>query len=50
MVFGEISLKGEINIEQIARNAIKEIGYDDVKIGMDYKSATIISHVDQQAS
>jgi S-adenosylmethionine synthetase len=28
MVFGEISVNGEVNFEQIARQAIKEIGYD----------------------
>lgn len=28
MVFGEITVNGEVNFEQIARQAIKEIGYD----------------------
>ena len=37
MVFGEISSKAQINYEQIARQVIKQVGYDDVKKGMDYK-------------
>jgi S-adenosylmethionine synthetase len=30
MVFGEVSTKAEVNFEQIARQAIKEIGYDSL--------------------
>lgn len=30
MVFGEITTNANIHIEQIARQAIKEIGYDDI--------------------
>lgn len=30
MILGEVTFKGEINYEQVARNAIKEIGYDDI--------------------
>lgn len=37
MVFGEISTKATVNYEQVARNAIKIVGYDDIKKGMDYK-------------
>jgi len=33
MVFGEISTTAELSIEQIARKAIKEVGYDSVDIG-----------------
>lgn len=50
MVFGEISTKGEINIEQVARQAIKEAGYTDLSIGMDSKVATIIVAIDKQSS
>jgi S-adenosylmethionine synthetase len=49
MVFGEISTSAEINIEQIARHAIKEVGYDHLDIGMDYKTATIIVAIDKQS-
>jgi S-adenosylmethionine synthetase len=49
MVFGEITVNGEVNFEQIARQAIKEIGYDSNEIGMDYKTATIIVAIDKQS-
>ena len=49
MVFGEVNTVAEINFEQIARNAIKEVGYDNTEIGMDYKTATIIVAMDKQS-
>lgn len=49
MVFGEISTSAEINIEQVARQAIKEIGYTDLAVGMDNKTATIIVAIDRQS-
>lgn len=49
MVFGEITVNGEVNFEQIARQAIKEIGYDSNEVGMDYKTATIIVAIDKQS-
>lgn len=49
MVFGEISCNGEVNFEQVARQAIKEVGYDSVDIGMDYKTATLIVAIDKQS-
>lgn len=49
MVFGEISTSAEINIEQITRQAIKEIGYTDIAVGMDNKTATIIVAIDRQS-
>lgn len=49
MVFGEINTKANINVEQLVRNAVKEVGYDDINKGMDYKSMTVIVHLDQQS-
>lgn len=49
MVFGEISVNGEISFEQIARHAIKEVGYDSVDVGMDYKTAVVIVAIDKQS-
>lgn len=49
MVFGEISTKAQVSYEQIVRQCIKEVGYDDIAKGMDYKTATIISAVDTQS-
>jgi S-adenosylmethionine synthetase len=50
MVFGEINSKADINYEKLVRTAIKEVGYDSVEKGMDYKTATIIIQMDNQSS
>ena len=33
----------------IARHAIKEVGYNNVDIGMDYETATLIIAIDKQS-
>jgi len=49
MVFGEISTKAKLNYEQVVRDAVKEIGYDDVKKGLDYKTMTVNVSLEQQS-
>lgn len=49
MVFGEIDCLQELNFEQIVRNAIGEIGYNDLSLGIDNKTATIIVSIDRQS-
>lgn len=49
MMFGEIQTEAEVNFEQVARKAIKEVGYTSNDIGMDYKTATIIVAIDRQS-
>lgn len=49
MVFGQISLKGTIHAEEIVRNTVKEIGYQDANIGIDYNTATIVVNLDRQS-
>lgn len=49
MIFGEITVDGEINFQSVVRRAIKEIGYDSNQVGMDYKTATVIVAIDKQS-
>ena len=49
LVCGEITSNAKINIEQIVRDTIKEIGYDDVKKGIDYKTCDVVIKVTQQS-
>ena len=49
-ITGEITSKANINIEQIARNAIKEIGYNNANIDIDYKTCKIIVNISKQSS
>ena len=50
IILNENENLGEKPIESIARQAIKEIGYSDVNVGMDHKTATVIVAVDHQSS
>ena len=48
-ITGEISSKGKVDIEKVARDAIKEIGYDSVDKGLDYKTCKIIVNISKQS-
>lgn len=48
-VTGEVTSKATIDIENIVRNTIKEVGYDDEKIGMDYKTCKIEVNISKQS-
>jgi S-adenosylmethionine synthetase len=49
LIAGEITTRAKINIEQIVRDRVKEVGYDDEKKGMDYKTCDVILKVTQQS-
>ena len=49
-ITGEITSNAEIDIEQVVRNAIKEIGYCDSKTDIDYKTCNIIIKLSKQSS
>ena len=48
-ITGEISSVAKVDIEQVARNAIKEIGYFGQGIDIDYKTCKIIINVSKQS-
>lgn len=50
LIFGEISTKANIDYESIARNAIKEIGYDDESLGFDYKTFILDVKIKEQST
>ena len=49
-ITGEITSNAEVNIENVAREAIKQIGYDNEDIDMDYKTCNIIVKISKQSS
>lgn len=49
VIAGEISTTAHLDIPQIARNIIKEIGYTDSKMGFDHKTCAVICSIDKQS-
>jgi S-adenosylmethionine synthetase len=46
---GEITSKKVVNYEQLVRNVIKDIGYDDPKLGFDAQSCSVMTFISQQS-
>ena len=49
IVAGEISTKTYVEIPEVVRNVIKEIGYDDSAKGFDYQTCAVMASIDQQS-
>lgn len=49
LVFGEITTKANLDYQKIVRSAIKDIGFDDGKKGMDYNSCNLLIAIEQQS-
>ena len=50
LVMGEITTTANVDIEKIARNAIKEIGYVDTKTGFSFDTVEVLVKVHKQSS
>ena len=48
-ITGEVTSNAVIDIESIARNVIKEVGYDDECIGIDYKTCKVEINISKQS-
>ncbi len=49
-ITGEITSNAKVDIEQVARNTIKEVGYDNAETDMDYRTCKIIAKMSKQSS
>jgi len=49
LVAGEISTSCYIDIPQIVRNTIKNIGYDNSEYGFDYKTCAVFTSIEEQS-
>ena len=49
VVAGEITSNASVNINDIVRNTIKSIGYDDPHIGFDYENCAVMISIDKQS-
>ena len=49
MVIGEISSRAAINIQEIVRETVREIGYDRAKYGFDCETCGVLTAIDEQS-
>jgi S-adenosylmethionine synthetase len=49
LIAGELSTHAKIDIDEIVRNRIKEIGYDDESKGLNYKTCDILQKITLQS-
>ena len=50
VVAGEMRTSGYVDIKGIARDVIREIGYDDATYGFDYKACSVLVSVGEQSA
>ncbi len=50
LVVGEITTKAYVPIEKIARETIKNIGYDDPALGFDYQNVAVLTSIIEQSA
>jgi S-adenosylmethionine synthetase len=49
VIAGEITSKANVNIAEVARSTIKEIGYDDPELGFHYDNCAVLVAVSRQS-
>lgn len=49
MISGEITTTARVDYSEIARETVKEIGYDDALMGFDYKTCAVITTIHEQS-
>ena len=48
-ITGEISSSAEVDIEQVVRNAIKEVGFDNSETDIDYRTCRVMINISKQS-
>jgi S-adenosylmethionine synthetase len=49
VIAGEITTKANVNYQEVARQTIESIGYNDVALGFDYRSCGILTSINKQS-
>ena len=49
-IFGEITTQAYVDFQQIVRDTVREIGYNDSRIGFDWETCGVISSIKGQAT
>ncbi len=50
LIFGEITTSAYVDLQEIVRQTVREIGYNDSLVGFDWETCGVISSVKEQAS
>lgn len=50
LVGGEVSTSAWVDVEQIARNVVRDIGYDSSEMGFDWASCAVMSAIGKQST
>ena len=48
-IAGQLTTTAQVNIEELARNKIKEIGFDNKQTDLDYRNCKIITDITKQS-
>ncbi|MEM4755800.1 MAG: methionine adenosyltransferase [Candidatus Woesearchaeota archaeon] len=49
LVAGELTTKGYIDMQQVVRETLKDIGYDNPDYGLDYKTCGVLTSISEQS-
>ncbi len=49
LLTGEITSTADVNLESVVRNAIKEVGYHDKEIDIDYETCDVLINISKQS-
>ena len=50
VVTGEITSNVDVDIEEVVRNAVKEVGYDNAETDIDYKTCKVLLNISKQSA
>lgn len=49
-IMGEITTSAVVDVEQVARDTIKKIGYEEDGVGFDYRTCEIVTNINKQSA
>lgn len=50
VITGEITSNADVDIESVVRNAVREVGYDNEKTDIDYRTCKVLLNISKQSA